>query len=168
MSEDIQAQVALRICSIGDVDVETIAAIEEGLQMSLAAVSTQVQVASGPKTLVEILNNAERSTERVILDALNNQEFVFSVVDLDGFQRDPLNPRITASSAGTQCVIVGDFPVGHNVEVKELLDHTAGGVAAKRLLREMAVHKGDRLTINECWPVLNAYGYYEWREAAGW
>ncbi len=47
-------------------------------------------------------------------------EFVFGVVDLDGFQRDPLNPRITASSAGTQCVIVDEFPIGNRVSVTEL------------------------------------------------
>ncbi len=51
--------------------------------------------------------------------AFDGREFTFNVVDEDGFQRDPLNPRVTASSAGTQCVIVGAFPTGHTVSVSE-------------------------------------------------
>jgi hypothetical protein len=45
-------------------------------------------------------------------------EFIFNVVDLDGFQRDPLNPRVIAG-ASTQCVIVGIFPIGHSISVTE-------------------------------------------------
>ncbi|HYF94462.1 MAG TPA: hypothetical protein VD969_19760 [Symbiobacteriaceae bacterium] len=52
--------------------------------------------------------------------------------------------------------------------LSDWLDHTPGGVQAKRVLREMAVEKGERLTYQEFWPVGNAYGYYEWRTRSGW
>ena len=99
-----------------------------------ATVTVEVPVSSSvnDETQVHFVNSRDRAQLKMCKalgpgsDALNGQTFQFSVVDLDGFQRDPLNPSVTASSAGTQCVIVGLFPVGHNVEVKELLDHGPG------------------------------------------
>ncbi len=98
-------------------------------------VQVEVPVASSvnDETQVHFVNSRDRAQLKLCKalgpgsNALNNQTFRFSVVDLDGFQRDPLNPSVIASSAGTQCVIVGDFPVGHNVDVKEILNHDPGG-----------------------------------------
>jgi flagellar motor switch protein FliG len=72
--EDVKADVALRICVMGEVDPAVLTAIEEVIQTKLEVTSTQVVVESGPKVLVDILNNAERSTERAILDGLLDQD----------------------------------------------------------------------------------------------
>jgi len=69
-SKDLQAQIARAICAMDEVDAEVIGAIEEVLQTKLASVSAESVVAAGPKTLVEILDNVERTTERVVLDSL--------------------------------------------------------------------------------------------------
>jgi len=68
--KDAQARIARAICAMDEVDAEVIGAIEEVLQTKLASASAEAVVAAGPKTLVEILNNVERSTERAVLDSL--------------------------------------------------------------------------------------------------
>jgi flagellar motor switch protein FliG len=73
LSDDLQVQVALRICSLEPVDPEVLEVVESGLCLQLANAPSKSSV-SGPKTLVEILNNARRSTERVVLEALNSRD----------------------------------------------------------------------------------------------
>lgn len=72
--EGVRTRIALNICSMEDVDPEVVAAIEDALHVKLAASSAQVVASAGPKTLVEILNNAGRATERVVLEALQKDE----------------------------------------------------------------------------------------------
>lgn len=52
--------------------------------------------------------------------------------------------------------------------LSDWLDHTVGGVKAKKVLRTMAVEANRRLTVLDCEPVLRLNGYYEWRVRAGW
>ena len=66
---DIQAEIARCICTMGEVDQEAVQAIEEALKVKLSTESKKT-ISYGPNTLVQILNNSERSTERLILDAL--------------------------------------------------------------------------------------------------
>ena len=91
--------------------------------------SAQVEVPASDdpndETQLHFVNETQRGQLKICKalgpgsGALDGQEFIFDVVDLDGFQRDPLNPRIVASSSGTQCVIVGYFPTGNHVQVGE-------------------------------------------------
>lgn len=77
--DDIQAEIALSICQMEDVDPEVIAAIEESLQTKLA--STTIQRSSGKtgaQTLIEILNNASSDTGRSILGALEKDSPAFA------------------------------------------------------------------------------------------
>lgn len=74
LEQDQQVDVAFRICRMESVDPRVIAHIEEGIRSRLIRTEGQAQVSSGPDALVEILNNADRSTERLVLDALNTRE----------------------------------------------------------------------------------------------
>ncbi len=71
---ETQAEVAHRICLTDGIDSEVIRAVEEALQEKLALASTQTASAGGPKALVEILNNATRTTERNVLESLASQD----------------------------------------------------------------------------------------------
>ncbi len=90
-------------------------------------VDVEVPASDNPadETQVHFVNARERAQLKICKalgpgsSALSGREYVFDVLDLDGFQRDPLNPRVVASSAGTQCVIVGVFPIGNRISVKE-------------------------------------------------
>lgn len=75
--EELQGEVALRICTMQEADPDVLSAIEETLQAKLTSVSSssmQTSASDGPKTLVDILNNADRSMERNILGALQNED----------------------------------------------------------------------------------------------
>lgn len=73
-SEETQGEVSRRICTMEETDLEVIRAIEEALQTRLSTAGAQVTQSGGPKTLVEILNNATRSTERNVLESLAVQD----------------------------------------------------------------------------------------------
>ncbi len=103
-----------------------------------ADVEVPASDSSNDETQLHFFNQTQRGQLKICKTLgpgsadLNGQVFTFDVLDLDGFQRDPLNPRIVASSSGTQCVIVGYFPIGHNVSVTEenpgdFIDSTGGG-----------------------------------------
>lgn len=68
--EDTQAQIALCICEMQEVDPQVIAAIEQSLQTKLATSMQKTSVRTGAQTLIEILNNASHDTGRSILGAL--------------------------------------------------------------------------------------------------
>lgn len=70
LPKEAQAQIARAICTMGEVDSDAVKAVEEILESEMLVLGAQAMVASGPKTLVDILNNSARSTERAVLDAL--------------------------------------------------------------------------------------------------
>jgi len=74
LEQDLQVEVAFRICVMDNVDRSVITYIEEALESRLRRTEDIVEVAAGPDALVEILNNADRWTERLVLDALNTRE----------------------------------------------------------------------------------------------
>jgi flagellar motor switch protein FliG len=74
LSEEMQADVAHRICTLEEADPEVLQTIEETLQTKLNATGTRAAASGGPKTLVEILNNVDRSIERNILTALQSDD----------------------------------------------------------------------------------------------
>ena len=74
LEQDLQVEVAFRICAMDNVDPSVITYIEEALKSRLRRTEDTIEVAAGPDALVEILNNADRSTERLVLDALNTRE----------------------------------------------------------------------------------------------
>lgn len=74
MDTTLQAKVAIRICSTKDVDPDVIHAIEDALKSVIVASRKKMKTSGGPKTLVEILNRAARSTEKQVLEALHDND----------------------------------------------------------------------------------------------
>lgn len=76
LDAETQSDVAYRICVTGEVDLEVLALIEDSLQSqsSSPVAQQQVTMSAGPDKLVEILNNAERATERNVLDTLQGHD----------------------------------------------------------------------------------------------
>jgi flagellar motor switch protein FliG len=66
-----QAEVAHRIATMGETRPEVVSQIEHVMRQKLSSVIAQeVQSPGGVKSLADILNNADRSTERNVLDEL--------------------------------------------------------------------------------------------------
>jgi flagellar motor switch protein FliG len=71
MPPDTQAEVAMRIARMGDTNPGVVQDIERGLRQKLANVMTQeFSSPGGIDSLAELLNRAGRSTERVVLAAV--------------------------------------------------------------------------------------------------
>ncbi|MCL6628749.1 MAG: flagellar motor switch protein FliG [Armatimonadetes bacterium] len=74
MDDMIKKDVAMRICSLGSVDADAIAEIEEAINARLTSSEGEVQSISGPAALAEILNNTERSTEELVLESIKAKD----------------------------------------------------------------------------------------------
>ncbi|HEX5308103.1 MAG TPA: flagellar motor switch protein FliG [Solirubrobacteraceae bacterium] len=71
LSERVRPEVAHRIASMGEAAPAVIRQVEDSIRGRLsAAIQREYAVAGGAKTLAEILNHTDRSTERDVLDAL--------------------------------------------------------------------------------------------------
>ena len=72
---EIQADVALRIAMMGETRPEVVAQVESVMRSRLSAVGAQeYAVAGGVSALADILNSADRTTERNVLDELAKQD----------------------------------------------------------------------------------------------
>ncbi|MDO8585661.1 MAG: flagellar motor switch protein FliG [Armatimonadota bacterium] len=74
LDPDLQVEVSVRIVATDQVAPSVITEVEEVIRANLVTSSKTVQAATGPEALVEILSRAERSTERLVLDALNSKD----------------------------------------------------------------------------------------------
>ncbi len=71
MPPDEQAEVARRIALMGETRPEVVSQIETVMRQKLSSVIAQeVQSSGGVKSLADILNNSDRSTDRNVLDEL--------------------------------------------------------------------------------------------------
>jgi flagellar motor switch protein FliG len=71
MPAEDQAEVARRIATMGETRPEVVSQIETVMRQKLSSVIAQeVQSSGGVKSLADILNNSDRSTERNVLDEL--------------------------------------------------------------------------------------------------
>jgi flagellar motor switch protein FliG len=78
LPEEVQRDVSIRIATLDRTSPEVIAQVEANLQRRFSGVlSAQVQTevaADGVQTLVDILNRADRTTERAIFEGLENHD----------------------------------------------------------------------------------------------
>ncbi len=75
LPQDLQAAVAIRIATMDKTNPEVIQQIESILESRLSSLFTQeVSVSGGVKTVAEIMNRLDRSTERALLSALQEHE----------------------------------------------------------------------------------------------
>jgi flagellar motor switch protein FliG len=70
-----QAEIALRIARMGETNPEVVKQVEKVMKNKLdSVVQQEYSSAGGIKSLAEILNHADRSTERNVLDALTESD----------------------------------------------------------------------------------------------
>jgi flagellar motor switch protein FliG len=77
LPEEMRADIALRIARMGETSPSVIQQVEEVIRQKLTSVAEQeYSTAGGAKALADILNHADRSTERAVLDhlAVTDQE----------------------------------------------------------------------------------------------
>ncbi|HVL40370.1 MAG TPA: flagellar motor switch protein FliG [Fimbriimonadaceae bacterium] len=96
LAPDLRAEVAARIASMEQTPPEVIRRVEQVLEKKVSSIlSQEMTQAGGPKALVDLLNRVDRSTERLIIESLSennpdlaeqvkNMMFVFEdIVSLD-------------------------------------------------------------------------------------
>lgn len=76
LSEDLQRDVSHRLAVMDRTSPEVIAQVESVLERKLSSVlaPTEMSVAGGVQTLVDILNRSDRATERLILEGLETSD----------------------------------------------------------------------------------------------
>ena len=75
LEPDLQAEVALRMGTMGRTSPEVIKRVEDALHSRLGTVSSaEVTVRGGVEDLAAVLNNTDRTTERAILERLSGQD----------------------------------------------------------------------------------------------
>jgi flagellar motor switch protein FliG len=71
LPEADQADIALRIARMGETSPDVVKQVEDVIRQKLSTVVQQeYSIAGGVKSLADILNSADRSTERTVLDSL--------------------------------------------------------------------------------------------------
>lgn len=82
---ELRAEVAARIASMEQTPPEVIRRVEQVLEKKVSSILNQEMTqAGGPKALVDLLNRVDRSTERLIIDSLieNNPELAEQVKNM--------------------------------------------------------------------------------------
>jgi flagellar motor switch protein FliG len=75
LPESDQADIALRIARMGETSPDVVKQVEDVIRQKAASVVQQeYSVAGGVKSLADILNHADRSTERNVLDSLSESD----------------------------------------------------------------------------------------------
>ena len=75
LPEGEQAEIALRIARMGETSPDVVKQVEDVMRAKLATVVQQeYSAAGGVKSLAEILNHADRPTERNVLDSLTETD----------------------------------------------------------------------------------------------
>ncbi len=75
LPEDEQAEIAMRIAKMGETSPEVVKQVEDVMRAKLATiVQNEFTTTGGVKSLAEILNHADRPTERNVLDSLTETD----------------------------------------------------------------------------------------------
>lgn len=85
LGADLRAEVAARIAMMDQTPPEVIRRVEQVLEKKVSSlISQEMTHAGGPKALVDLLNRVDRSTERLIIDSLteNNPELAETVKNM--------------------------------------------------------------------------------------
>jgi flagellar motor switch protein FliG len=156
LSEDLQKEVAIRVATMERTSPEVIEDIESVLQSKLSSVlsPSELQAAGGVQSLVDIINRADRSTERLILEGLESDDealaeevrqrmFVFEDIgDLDD-----RSVQLILRSVDNKNLAVA--LKGVRAEVKEKITKNMSQRAGEGLLEEMDLLGPVRLSAVE-------------------
>jgi len=73
--ESEQAEIALRIARMGETSPEVVRVVEQVMRQKLGAIGpTEIATTGGVNSLAEILNQVDRTTERIVLDAISTAD----------------------------------------------------------------------------------------------
>jgi flagellar motor switch protein FliG len=155
LPESEQADIALRIARMGETSPDVVKQVEEVIRAKLATVVQQeYSVAGGVKSLADILNHADRSTERNVLDTLGETDeelaaevrrllFVFEdIVKLDDRAIQLILREADQKDLALALRGVSD-------EVKDRILHNMSERGAQMLLEEMEYQPPQRKRVVE-------------------
>jgi len=152
---DLRAEVAGRIAMMDQTPPEVIRRVEQVLEKKVSTVINQeMSQAGGPKALVDLLNRVDRSTERLIMDSLaeqnpelaeqvKNMMFVFEdIVTLDDRAVQQILREVDMKELATALKAVGQ-------EVQEKVVRNLSERAAEMLKEDMEFMGPVRLRVVE-------------------
>lgn len=73
ISEDKKADIALRIAQLGQIPEEVVRDVDDALRTGLSDMGGKTAQSGGLQVLVDILNNADKATEEVIMDFIEEE-----------------------------------------------------------------------------------------------
>lgn len=155
LPSDLRAEVAGRIAMMEQTPPEVIRRVEQVLEKKVSTVINQeMSQAGGPKALVDLLNRVDRSTERLIMDSLTEQNpelaeqvknmmFVFEdIVGLDDRAVQQILREVDMKELATALKAVGQ-------EVQEKVIRNLSERAAEMLKEDMEFMGPVRLKVVE-------------------
>jgi flagellar motor switch protein FliG len=155
LPETEQADIALRIARMGETSPDVVKQVEEVMRQKLASVVQQdYSAAGGIKSLAEILNHADRPTERNVLDSLTETDeelaaevrrllFVFE----DIIKLDDRSIQLVLREADQKDLALALRGVSE--EVKERILQNMSERGAQMLLEEMEYQPPQRKRVIE-------------------
>jgi flagellar motor switch protein FliG len=155
LPEEDQAEIALRIARMGETSPDVVRQVEDVMRTKLASVVQQeFSAAGGVKWLAEILNQADRPTERNVLDSLTETDaelaaevrrllFVFE----DVVKLDDRSIQLVLREADQKDLALALRGVGD--EVKERILQNMSERGAQMLLEEMEYQPPQRKRVIE-------------------
>jgi flagellar motor switch protein FliG len=143
LNSELRADVAARIAMMDQTPPEVIRRVEQVLEKKVSSlISQEMTHAGGPKALVDLLNRVDRSTERLIIESLNennpelaetvkNMMFVFEdIVQLDDRAIQAIMREVDAKELATALK-------GVNGEVQEKIYKNMSERAVSMLKEDM-------------------------------
>ncbi len=155
LSDGEQAEISLRIARMGETSPETVRQVENVMRQKVASVVQQdFATAGGVKSLAEILNQADRTTERNVLESLTSIDaelgeevrrllFVFE----DIAKLDDRAIQLILREADQKDLALAMRGVGEDVRTKILANMSERG--AQMLVEEMEFQPPQRKRVVE-------------------
>jgi flagellar motor switch protein FliG len=156
MPEEEQADAAMRVARMGETSPEVIMQVEEVMRSKLdsTVVAQEASIAGGVKSLADILNHADRSTERNVLDHLTENDrplgeevrrllFVFE----DIIKLDDRSIQLILREADQKDLALALRGVADNVKDRIIGNMSERG--AKMLVDEMSIQQPQRKRVVE-------------------
>jgi flagellar motor switch protein FliG len=150
-----QAEIAVRLARMGEISPETVRQVENVMRQKVAMVAQQdFAIAGGVKSLAEILNQADRTTERTVLEHLASTDaelseevrrllFVFE----DIAKLDDRAIQLILREADQKDLALAMRGVGEEVRAKILANMSERG--AQMLVEEMEFQPPQRKRVVE-------------------
>lgn len=143
LPSDLRAEVAERIAMMEQTPPEVVRRVEQVLERKVATLlSSEMSKAGGPKALVDLLNRVDRSTERLILESLseNNPEMADAVKNMMFVFEDIVQLEDRAVQAVLKEVDMKDLATalkGTSAEVQEKIFRNMSERAVAMLKEDM-------------------------------